>query len=159
MYKATVDQLLDFLRDELGDSYTYYNGDPDLIPNFNLPAIVVIKFSDQNSNGPTGMRRVEEQLQIKVIFDKADDWTSQGEQTELTEKKIRDLVEARDPDTGAYLTNTLKHAITHRFTSAGLALDDNITFELGAVERPGDIVTEEGHLTLSLSYLIPNIQA
>ncbi len=157
IYQQPVTQLLEFIRAQFGSQFKeYYDGDPDLIPEFNLPAIVVVKNSDQNSNGPTGMRRVTEQLVIKIIMDKKDDWHADVDPTQLTEKRIRDLVEARDPATGAYLTTTLKYAIMHRFTVNGLTLDDSMTFELGILPRPNEMFTQEGHLTLTLDYLVPN---
>jgi hypothetical protein len=157
IYLQPVEQVLQFLRSEFAARFNaYYDGDPDQIPTFNLPAVSVVKYSDQNANGPTGMRRVTETIQIKIIYNKADDWNTQDDQTDLTEKKIRDFVEARDPDTGAYKPGTLKHALMHRFTAEGLTLDDSMLFELGSVVRPADLMTEEGHVTLTLTYLVPN---
>lgn len=156
-YKQPVEQVLDFLRETFGSTFNaYYNGDPDLIPNFQLPAIVAVKLSDSIGSGPTGFRRITEQIQVKVVYNKMDDWSAQNEETKLTEKKIRDIVEARDPETGAYKPGTLKHALMHRFVVDGLALNDALTFELGTVMRPEDGFTNEGHLTLTLEYLVQN---
>lgn len=157
IYLQPVEQVLAFLRSEFSGKFNaFYDGDPDQIPTFNLPAVSVVKYSDQNDNGPTGYRRVSETIQIKIIYNKADDWDAQDDQTDLTEKKIRDFVEARDPNTGAYKPGTLKDTLMHRFTAEGLTLDDTMLFELGSVTRPADLMTEEGHITLTLSYLVPN---
>lgn len=155
--RQPVEQLLDFLRAELGTAFkVYYDGDPEAIPEFNLPAISVVKYSDQNDDGPTGFRRVDEMLQIKVIYNRADDYSAMDDHTELTEKKIRDVVEAIDPETGTYRQGTLKHALMNKFTMEGMTLSDSMLFELGSVARPGDMTTMEGHLTVTLSYLMRN---
>lgn len=157
MWAQPIAKLLGFLREEFGSQFkAYYDGDPDLIPDFNMPCIVVVKNGDQSSNGPTGLQRVTEQLVVKVIYNKADDWTAKTDEVNLTEKKIRDIVESRDPETGAYLKTTLKHALLNRFTVDGLELDQRLAFELGTLPRTEELVTEEGHLTINLTYLVPN---
>lgn len=154
---APVDKLREFLRAEFGEQFkAYYDGDPDLIPDFNLPCISVVKNDDQTANGPTGFQRVTEELQVKVIYNKADDWTANSDTVELTECKIRNVVEERDPATGRYKTATLKHALLNRFTYEGLELNQTMTFQLGTLPRSEDLVTEEGHLTLSVTYLVEN---
>lgn len=157
MYQQSVDKLVEFLREEFGAQFkAYYNGDPDVIPDFNLPCVSVIKNSDQIANGPTGMQRVTEELVVKVIYNKADDWTATTDEVDLTEKKFRDIVESRDPETGDYLSQTLKHALMNRFTAEGLQLNQAMTFELGVLPRSEELVTQEGHLTLSATYLVRN---
>lgn len=157
MYAQPIDKLIEFLREEFGSQFkAYYNGDPDVIPDFNLPCVSVVKNSDQTANGPTGMQRVTEELQVKIIYDKAADWTAQTDEVDLTEKKIRDIVEARDPETGKYLPQTLKNALLTRFTTTGLDLNQSMTFELGVLPRSEELVTQEGHLTLTVTYLMQN---
>jgi hypothetical protein len=53
------------------------------------------------------------------------------DEVDLTEKTIRDIVEARDPETDLYLPATLKHGLLNRFTVSGLELNQPMTFELG----------------------------
>ena len=154
---APVDKLREFLLEEFGSAFkAYYDGDPDLIPDFNLPCISVVKNDDQTSNGPTGFQRVTEELQVKVIYNKADDWTATSDTVELTERKIRNIVEERDPATGRYKPATLKHALLNRFTYEGLKLNQTMSFQLGTLPRSEDLVTEEGHLTLNVTYLVEN---
>lgn len=157
MYVQPIDKLIEFLREEFGSQFkAYYNGDPDVIPDFNLPCVSVVKNSDQAANGPTGMQRVTEELVVKVIYNKADDWTATTDEVDLTEKKIRDVVEARDAETGNYLSQTFKHALLNRFTVSGLELNQTMTFELGILPRSEELVTQEGHLTLTVTYLVKN---
>jgi hypothetical protein len=93
---------------------------------------------------------------VKVIHNKRDDWTAKIETTQLTEKKIRDVVEGRDPATGAYKPTTLKHAILNRFTMDGGEINQEMTFELGVLPRTEELITQEGHLGLTVTYLVPN---
>ena len=157
MYQQPIDKLISFLREEFGTQFkAYYNGDPDVIPDFNLPCVSVVKNSDHIANGTTGLQRVTEELVVKMIYNKVDDWTATTDEVDLTEKKIRDVVEARDPDTGNYLPQTLKHALMNRFTVSGLELNQAMTFELGVLPRSEELVTQEGHLALTVTYLVRN---
>lgn len=88
MHQAPIDKLIGFLREQFGSQFkAYYNGDPDVIPDFNLPCVSVMKDSDQTGNGPTGLQRVTEELVVKVILNKADDWTATTDEVDLTEKR------------------------------------------------------------------------
>lgn len=159
MTKQPITYLLEFLKQEYQASGTFkefYDGDPDLIPNSNMPCLAVTKLNDRTGNGPTGYRRVIDTLQVKVIMNRKDDWIADIDPTQLTEKRIRDHVERIDPATGGYDSTTIKYAIMNRFQVEGLALDTNMTFELGTLPRPQDTLTQEGHLTLEINYLVPN---
>lgn len=159
MNQQPVDKLVEFLRVEFGTQFkAYYNGDPDVIPDFNLPCVSVVKNSDQIGNGPTGLQRVTEELVVKIIYNKADDWTATTDEVDLTEKTIRDVVEGRDLETDNYLPQTVKQALLNRFTVSGLELNQAMTFELGVIPRSEDLVTQEGHLTLTVTYLVQNPQ-
>ncbi|MEV0360080.1 hypothetical protein AB0H71_28880 [Nocardia sp. NPDC050697] len=159
-FKQPATALYDFLRESYskGPFAAFYEGDPGLIANSNLPCLVVEKLRDQSTAGPTGFQRVTETLRVKVVMNKQDDWTGQHELVDTTEKKIRDIVEDRDPETGRYLPNTLKHALIHRFEVNGQGINDDMTFELGVDLRPEDTITEEGHLTISVTHLVANPQ-
>jgi hypothetical protein len=75
--------------------------------------------NDQSSNGPTGLQRVTEQLVVKLIYDKADDWTAESDEVNLSEKKARDVVEARDLETGGYKPTTLNYVLVNVSRSMG----------------------------------------
>ncbi|MBJ8343939.1 hypothetical protein [Antrihabitans sp. YC2-6] len=157
-YKQPATALLDFLRESYPtDTFKeFYEGDPGLIPLFNMPCIVVEKLGDQMGNGPSGMKKVTERLRVKVVFNKKDDFKADADPTDLTEKRIRDIVEARDPETGAYLPNTLKRALMDRFELNGQGIDQGIEFDLGIDSRPDGSMTQEGHLIVSITYLVDN---
>lgn len=43
-----------------------------------------------------------------------------------------------------------------RFTVSGLEINQAMTFELGVLPRSEELVTQEGHLTLTVTYLVQN---
>lgn len=153
-----VDILLKFLKDLYpnGPFKSFYDSDPDLIPLANLPALVV-DFQDDdndNANSPTGLDRVSVELIIKVVMNKRDDYDTQNE-GDLTARKIRKLVNERDPVTGAYLPQTIKGALRANLTLGGFAISNDMKFQLGMLPRPNDMITSEGHLIISLDYFVP----
>ncbi|MDQ0923343.1 hypothetical protein QF038_001851 [Pseudarthrobacter sp. W1I19] len=159
MYETATQRIVRFLKDLYPNEpfKAVYDGDPILIAKSNLPALAVQFLGNRNSSGPTGTDRVEsETIVIKVILDEEDDWGASEEQ-ELTQARIRNLVEARDVS-GNYLPQSIKGALRSKLSLEGAALDADMQFELGSLARPNDTITAEGHLTITVSYLvgIPN---
>lgn len=154
-YEEPTARILRFLREEFGETFkAYYDGDPDAIPAFNLPAVVVEKQRDTTAQGPTGLSRVDESILIKLIYDKADDWEASDSTVDLTMKKIRQAFEARDAATGKYLPNSIKGALKTRLKMDDAVLQEDMTLELGVVPRVDDLITAEGHLTVNVSYFV-----
>ncbi|SDP33123.1 hypothetical protein SAMN04487914_10883 [Arthrobacter sp. ok909] len=160
MYESATQRIARFLKDLYanGPFKAFYDGDPILIAESNLPAIAVQFQGNRNTSGPTGTDRVEaETIVIKVILNEKEDWGA-AEDQDLTQKRIREYVEGRDPATGYYLPESIKGALRTKLSLEGAALDADMQFELGSLPRPNDVITAEGHLTITVSYLvgIPN---
>lgn len=161
MYEEATERIGRFLKDLFpnGPFKSFYiGGDPELIAEANLPALVVRFVANDNSSGPTGTDRVDpEEIVIKVILNEKDDWGA-ADNVDLTEKKIRNIVQARDAATGYYLPQSIKGALRSKLSLEGAALGADMRFELGSVQRGTELVTREGHLTITISYLvgIPN---
>jgi hypothetical protein len=159
MYESATQRIIRLLKDlyPTGPFKAIYDGDPILIAESNLPAIAVEFQGNRNSSGPTGTDRVEaETIVIKVILNEKDDWGASEDQ-DLTQKRIREYVEGRDAN-GYYLPQSIKGALRTKLSLEGAALDADMQFELGSLPRPNDVITAEGHLTITVSYLvgIPN---
>jgi hypothetical protein len=159
MYESATQRIIRLLKDLYpnGPFKAIYDGDPILIAESNLPAIAVEFQGNRNSSGPTGTDRVEaETIVIKVILNEKDDWGASEDQ-DLTQKRIREYVEGRDAN-GYYLPQSIKGALRTKLSLEGAALDADMQFELGSLPRPNDVITAEGHLTITVSYLvgIPN---
>ena len=150
--KDSVELILELLRENMGSTFkTYYDGDPDLIPDFNLPACVVTKASDTEVGGTFAEDDVTEALVIKAILNKKDDWDNKAEPTNLTEKKLRQIMEARDATTGRFLKNSIKGAV-RKGLDGDRRIGQSMSLEIGVNVRPNDVVTAEAHLTIQLEY-------
>lgn len=152
----SVELVLKLIRDGMGETFaTYYDGDPDLIPVFNLPACVVTKTSDTEVAGTFAEDDVTEAIVIKAILNKADDWADDVDPTNLTEKKLRRIMEARDAETGRFLKNSIKGAIRLQL-DGDRRIGQQMDLEIGVNVRPsGDsstVTTAEAHLTIQLLY-------
>lgn len=157
MYEAPLDRILRFLKDlySNGPFKAFFDGDPLDIPTSKLPAICVVKAQDTTGVGPTGRDRIIEEITIKVVLNKRDDFKTNPVDIDLTEKRIRDLVEARDKTTGQYLPQSIKGALRTKLTMENIALNQTMTFELGIVPRTEKLLTSEGHLTITVTYDVP----
>lgn len=135
------------------DITTFYNGEPDDIPNFNLPCIVVTKKTDTTTLGATGFDVVKEQLTIKVVLNKADDLGDGVQQENLTERRIRDYIDKR-AENGDYEVATIKGALRrnlHFGTTPKRRISNDVTVEIGTLLRPNDLITAEGHVGVTVT--------
>jgi hypothetical protein len=104
MHLETTKRILDLMRATFpsGPFKEFYDGDPDEIPTFNLPCIVVDQTKDETTKGVRS-EDVTDNIIIKVIYNKSNDYTADLDPTDTTNKKMRDIVAARDPLTRGYL--------------------------------------------------------
>lgn len=160
-YEEPSTRLVRLFREVFKDGpfKAVYDGDPDLIPASNYPALCVVQVDDTNDPSDNMSDEVSCNLQIRLVFDKRADWGTADPNLALTDQKIRNIVEQRDPDTGTYLATTIKGAIRSR-----LQLDPeswlrrNMRFELGSQLRltgnNSETVTREGVVTVTIMYPI-----
>lgn len=161
-YLEPAQRVVTLLREVFSDGQikAVYDGDPDVIPASKLPAICVVQINDVNENSDNHSDQVSCELQIRVVFNKRDDWRITQQEDNLTDAKIRALVEARD-DTGLYLPTSIKGIIRSQLTSRmepSSFLRRDMRFELGSVVRPTDgqdgLLTREGVLTFTVVYMV-----
>ena len=62
----------------------------------------------------------------------------------------------RDPLAAHYLPVTLKYALLKRFTVLRLESNPSMTTESGVLPRSEELVTQEGHLTRTVTYPVQN---
>ncbi|MGW6120439.1 hypothetical protein ACWFRF_15460 [Nocardia sp. NPDC055165] len=137
------------------DIKSFYDGDPEAIPEFNLPAIVVDQPNDNTDQGAIGQDDVIDEIVVKVIFNKKDDYDNNKVKEEgTTSRKIRDLVGKRNPATGSYGENTVKGAIRRYRTQGIVAVAPSFSVNYGILPRANGIVTAEGHVTFTIEYSI-----
>lgn len=165
LYEEPSTRIVTLLRDVYKDGpiKAVFDGDPDIIPTSYLPAICVVQQNDTNNAGDSGSDHVTCQVQVRVVFDKRADWGIKRIDQDLTDTKIRQLVEARDPNTGMYLAQTIKGALRGRLElDPSSFMHRDMQFELGSQLRTtgsDDILTREGVLTITIEYSVdvPNM--
>lgn len=164
-YLTIGQQILQILKDNFGSGMfrAYYFGDPQLLAKDNLPAIVVEESTGTTTVDYTGMDTEEKTIQIKVIFDKREDWGASPD-VDTTFAKIRDIIDGRDSISGQYLEKTLKGILRTSFTlsnpGAGTgiqpyAVNQTMKTAYYLEQRPENTFTQEGRLTMMVTELIP----
>ncbi len=151
LFKDTTDRLLQYLKDTFGDQFhAYFEGDPVQIGQSLLPCIVVQKVTGTIQTGPTGADENIEQIMIKVILNKKDDFGATETNVELTERRLRRIVEARDSVTLQYVPESLMGGLRTNITLGDVVLDmsHNIAYDLDL--RPDDMITSEAHITTTV---------
>lgn len=158
-YQDNVTRVLDLMKStfpkESGPFKSFFDDDPGDIATFDLPALIVSENQDVTSSGSMGQDDIEEQILIKVVFNKADDYKNdKDERVNATQKKIRLLVGERDPDSGQYLPRTIKGAIRDFNTSGLVDIADTMTTEYGIQPRDNGLMTLEAHVTFAIQYAV-----
>lgn len=156
-----VQRTIRVLRDTFGSHFkTYYDGDPEAIPLFNLPAIIVTQTGDETAEAEMGEDDVIDRLTVKVVFNKRDDFKADRvDPLNTTQRKIRELIARRSNDGKTYAEGTVKYAIRSMLLADGVeAVANNMSVEYGIRPRPGGDgyadLTEEGHVSFGIQYSI-----
>lgn len=155
-YEDNVERLVQLLKErvmEQGGFKEVYDGDPDAIPDFNMPCLVVELNQDITERASFGEDDIEEQLLIKVILDKKDDYdAAKVKSVGTTRKRLRNYVAARGQTTGTYLPGTIKEAIREFGTQGVIAIAETMTTQYGVMPRMNDVISAEAHVTFSIQY-------
>lgn len=147
-YTDTITRILTLLRTTFGENFkSYYEGDPIQIPKSSFPCIIVEKVATQIAVGATGTDRLTEQLSVRVVLNKSDDYGA-SDNFDTTERKLRRLVEARDASTGLFQADTLMHVLRTNITLGSVVLDSTIEVLYELNPRPEQLVTSEASLSI-----------
>ena len=156
----TVQLVKDLMQEVFGSKFAYYyNGDPEAIPIFNLPALIVTQSGDETETGAYGQDDVNDRITIKVVMNKRDDFDAQKvKDMNTTDKRVRDLVGLRNEETGRYETQTVKAAIRTLLMKRITAVAPNLNVEYGITPRMGGEgfadMTSEGHVSFTIQYVV-----
>lgn len=155
-YEDNVQRLIKLMKDTFGSDFkAYYDGDPEAIPLFNLPALIVDQTVDDTEDGAYMQDDVTETIVIKVVLNKKDDFDNDAvDPLNLTSRKIRELVALRDPETGNYEEKTVKGALRRFGTEGIIAIAPKVRTEYGIVPRMNNVLTAEGHVTFTITYTV-----
>lgn len=137
------------MRKTLGETYTYYEGDPITIPIDSLPCVIVELFNVEVRTGQaTGTDDLAEQILIRVCLNKSDDLGA-SDDYDLTERKLRWIVQGRDRQTGTYHNNSILHAIRKNITLGGYNIDSSVDVNYDVNARPNQMMTSEATISIS----------
>ena len=160
--KTIVDILLDYLQDETkglpqGYFQAFFYGDPMDIPSSLLPCVMVEKASTNIKAGPLGMDEVDPTVNIKLAYNKKNDFGATTSEV-LGTRKLEEFAEAIDLTTGEYSPNSVMGIIRKYFTLANPdgsynVLDQTISIRYGVVSRPKGNWTAECQISCKFHYL------
>lgn len=162
----SVEHVIDLLTATFGAAgpapakfRAYLNGDPEVIPAFNLPCAIVSQTRDDTTEAAYGQDDVTDEIRIKLLFDKRDDYTGKIELLNTTEKRLRDLV-GRVNANNEYEPGTVKRMLREAFLDNVTAIAPTMSVEYGINERNtlGDSDnaqwTAEAWITFTITYSV-----
>ncbi len=146
--KTLVDTIIDLLKQQQGFGYfkKYFYGDPYEIPLSDLPCIAVELLRTQINAGPTGMDEVIQTVQIKLIYNKRDDFTTAPTSEVTGVRSLESFAQGIDPSSSEYEQHTIAGILRRNFTLGNIANNQTIDIKYGIVPRRGG-PTSECHIT------------
>lgn len=159
MKQDSVRLVLDLMRKTFGSEFaTYYDGDPEAIPLSNLPALIVTQTNDTTTEGQQGEDDVTDQVTIKVVLNKKDDFDGDRvDPLNMTERRLRDYVARLDAE-GRYDPKSIKGALRAELLEGVTAIAPTMSVEYGLNPRvPGEglaDLTAEAHVSFGIQYSV-----
>lgn len=157
-YPDVIDRIKSLLMGTFGSSFKqYYEGDPVSIPKADLPCIILEKINTRIEPSATGTDQLAEEINIRVVLNQADD-IGTNDSDDLTAKKLRKIVEARDPSTGFFQTDTIMYSLRTNISLGGAAIDNTIDVSYDVNPRPESMVTSEAVISIIVTerVTVPN---
>jgi hypothetical protein len=157
-YPDVIDKILILLKNTFGDTFkSYYEGDPVSIPKVSLPCIIVEKINTRISVGATGTDNLDEEMNIRVVMNQSDD-VGASDDVDMTERKLRKIVEARDPATNYFMPNTLMYALRTNLTLGSAVINNTVDINYDMNPRPDMMVTSEATVSIITTerIIVPN---
>lgn len=147
-YTDVVTSVLQLMRNTFQDQMkAYYEGDPLKIPVDNLPCIIVDQTAIRARQDATSSDDLRSEVRIKIVYDKRPDFDA-SDDVDMTERKLRRLIEGRHPQTGSYLKGTLLEALRTHMTLGGTTLGMDVDVKYDLQPRPGGLITSEAQASV-----------
>lgn len=146
----TVDNIRALLKEGYGDQFkSYYDGDPGSIPAANLPAVCIIQPALRVRLDATATDQFDTEVTIKILLNKKDDF-NKSDDVDLTERRLRRLIQAKDKATRTYAKGTMLHTLRtlENMQLGGVTLDWQMDVKYGQRERANMVVTSEAHISI-----------
>lgn len=155
VFDDVVPRIIAIMKATFNDSFlAYYDDDPVDIPLANLPCMVVEEVADRITLDATGTDNLQTQLNIALILNKKDDYGA-SDDFNMSKRKLRRLIKARDPVTGQYMPNTVLGVLRTQITLSNLALNMQVDVRYDLQPRPNQTVTSEARVSIIISERIP----
>jgi hypothetical protein len=147
--KDAVTLMMELCHSTFGDKVkAYYEGDPIDIPKDNFPAIILYKLSGSVDLGATMTDEFYETINISLVLNKADEIGASPE-TDLSERKLRRMVEARATD-GTYMPGTLLYGLRTFYTQGGRILKSDVRVEYDILPLDSQYIRSQANVTVTI---------
>ncbi|MFC8008936.1 hypothetical protein [Streptomyces cinereoruber] len=154
-YQDSVPRILNLMKETFGGQFNqYFDGEPGVVFEKELPAIIVTQVDDLTEPGTFGQDDVTERIMVKILLNKKDDFQTSRDPENLTETKLRKIVGGRDPVTGHYEEQSVKGALRAFGTEGIVAIGRSVEVMYETQPRQDDVLTAEGRVLFSLQYAV-----
>lgn len=160
VYQDALTRIMNLMKATYGGNFkAYYEGDPLVIPKANLPCMIIEAQAGRVDLAATSTDRFQSQINIRLIFNKSDDFNA-SDTDDLSERKLRKMVEGRDPVTNQFLPNSVLGALRTNFTLRSNLIENDIDWEYNLQPRAEGVVTSEALVQVVAveKIIIPNRQ-
>ena len=153
IFKSGTEILLDLVKTVYADKFNaYYEGDPGDIPIACYPCVIVEKTQGEIRAQNTAQDLNIEVIAVRFVMNKMDDLGVEDD-VDLTERKLRQLIEGRDITTGRYAKGTFIYELRKRLTLNGLSIDQTQSISYGVIDR-STLFSSEARVDVTLSNLV-----
>lgn len=150
-----IDRIRNLLRDTFGTQFkAYFEGNPDVIDPRYLPCVCIYEMNERPDDDATETDQNIHTVMVRVCLDKRNDDGSNFADPEvnMTERRLRLLVSARDPITNLRSENTFLFALRTNLTLGDYVIGNHGYVEYGSVlDANMKPITTEAHITLTLT--------
>ena len=150
-----VDDIINYLKAGVPRGYflAFFYGDPLDIPISYMPCIAVELLREQIIQGPTGQDKIISTVQVKLIYNKRDDFGKTPDEV-LGVRKLEQFAKGIDPVTLEYDTRTIASILRKNFTLGQLITNEDMIVNYGIVQRPNDELTAECRISVAIEQYI-----
>jgi hypothetical protein len=150
--KKTVPQaILDLFKLKFGKKpfKLFREGDPIVIPQSMLPALIVSEPETDYDTGPTGHDNITHQILIQIVYNKKDDFGNPTEGSSL-DATLDAIAQGRDETTGDFVSTSVMGVLRTNITLENLVISNVGKVRKGVIPRSEDLTTAEVHIEITV---------
>jgi hypothetical protein len=126
---------------------TYYIGAPGEIPEAALPCVIIQRVHTSYRAGATMTDDVTEDIMVHILDNGKNSWGAPDDD-DTAMRKLQNLVEGRDPVTGAPLKTSIIYALRQNITFTSTIIDNDIDVNYDVTTRPDAPTLVEAIITV-----------